>query len=225
MAKQRGKKTKKTVENNLRALIEEYDLSDQLSVDKVKEWVYESGDVSTIEASRKYNEKVLSYFPDIPNIDEINRVLMVFVDAWNYFPHKSLQARAPNEMVDELKKMEEKKTEEHFKYAEENLDEYLDWAGKNVLPNYEKHLKQGNLSEEEIEGAMGVASAFIEQCGRMGFFDFAAIHPGFFSDFPDMVEIQDTEKNVKIRKKDVETYLKDFLNFLRVFYGIKTSEL
>ncbi len=225
MAKQKEKKTKKIVENNLLALIKEYDLSDQLSVDKVKEWVYESGDVTVIGASRKYNEKALSYFPDIADIDELNRVLTVFVDVWNYFPHKSLQCRAPSEMVDELKKMEKKRIEKHFKYAEEHLDEYLGWAVKDVLPNYEKYLKRGSFSKEKIEEGMGVASAFMEQCGRLGFFDFTAIHPGFFSDFPNIVEIRDTEKDVKIPKKDVVVHLKNFLDFLRIFYGIKVSEL
>ncbi len=224
MAKQKKKKAKKIVEESLLALIKEYDLSDQLSVDKVKEWVYKSGDVSTIDASRKYNKKVLSYFVDVSDIDEMNRILMVFVDAWNYFPHKSLQGRAPNEMVDELMKIEEESFKKHFQYAEENLDDYIEWTIEKVLPNYEKYLERASLSKEKVEESMGVASVFLEHCGRMGFFDFNKIHPSFFSDFPDVVEVRDVEKNIKMPKKNVKIYLKNFLDFLSIFYGIRIIE-
>ena len=92
----------KIAEEKLQKLIEKYGLANKLTVEMVKGWVYnEEGE--PLKSVHKFQDKCLSYFTNASNADDLNEILEVFNDAWNYFPHKSLGGKSPNQMVENYK--------------------------------------------------------------------------------------------------------------------------
>ena len=114
---------------------------------------------------------------------------------------------------------EEELWKNHFEYAEKNLDKYLDWSYKEVLPKYEKHIENENLKKKEKNELVGVAGIFLESCGQMGMFELNRLPPEFIADFPEMFE--KTVIGPKISKDKITSYLENFLSFLEVFYAIR----
>jgi len=104
--------------------------------------------------------------------------------------------------------------ESHFEYAEEHLDEYLDWSLNEVLPKYENFLK-GSKVDRKDERA-GVAGVFMEICGQFGFFEIGNLHPGFIKDFPDM--FMESVKGHKLSRKEIAQYLGEFIDFISIYY-------
>ncbi|MEK7523230.1 MAG: hypothetical protein AAB569_06600, partial [Patescibacteria group bacterium] len=85
-------KTYQQAEKELKEFIERFLLEGKLSVEMVKKWVYEeSGE--PLEASHKYQDKFFEYFDGTEA--DVNEVLQIATDAWNYFPHKSLGDKSP----------------------------------------------------------------------------------------------------------------------------------
>jgi uncharacterized protein with von Willebrand factor type A (vWA) domain len=89
-----------SVENKLQELINQYNLGKVLTVDVVKDLVWdEEGD----EAFDNFIQRTFGYFKGVKDINELNSILQVFNDAWNYFPHKSLNGKSPMQIVEESK--------------------------------------------------------------------------------------------------------------------------
>ncbi|MBT9174244.1 MAG: hypothetical protein DDT21_02656 [Syntrophomonadaceae bacterium] len=95
--------TIKSVEENLQKLINKYHLSEKITVEMIKEWIYnEEG-----KGSKPFNDftkKCLNYFSVVSDIDELNEILQFFIEAWNSFPHKSLGGKSPYQMMMENRK-------------------------------------------------------------------------------------------------------------------------
>lgn len=90
----------KSVENKLQELINQYNLGKVLTVDVVKDLIWdEEGD----EAFDNFIQRAFGYFKNVKDINELNSILQVFNDAWNYFPHKSLNGKSPMQVVAESK--------------------------------------------------------------------------------------------------------------------------
>lgn len=53
-----------------------------------------------MKANREYQDKWMKYFVQVKSMDELNRVLQIFTNAWNYFPHKSLGGKSPVDMAE-----------------------------------------------------------------------------------------------------------------------------
>ena len=88
----------KLAENKLQELINQYNLNEILTIDAVKDWIWrEEGD----DAFNGFNEKILDHFKDVRDIDEFNRILQIFNEAWNYFPHKCLNGKSPMQTTTE----------------------------------------------------------------------------------------------------------------------------
>jgi len=95
----------KLAEKNLQRLLEKYKLSGKLSIEMIKDWVWLAEGKSAMDASNRFHKKWSKYFKKIEDINELNEALQVFVGAWNYFPHKFLGGRSPEQMIQErLKK-------------------------------------------------------------------------------------------------------------------------
>lgn len=93
--------TPKSVEKDLQNLIDKYNLSEKLTLDKIKTLIYnEEGD----RAYHDYIESCIYFFSNVSDTNEIDEILQVFVNAWNSFPHKSLGGKSPYQMVEEYKK-------------------------------------------------------------------------------------------------------------------------
>lgn len=89
-------KTSQQVEKELGEFIEKFLPVGKLSVETIKGWVYEENG-KPFEAIRKFQEKFFEYFDETEA--DINEVLQVVMDAWNYFPHKTLGDKSPSQMV------------------------------------------------------------------------------------------------------------------------------
>lgn len=92
----------KNIENikqRLGLLINKYNLTKELSVDMVINWVSEENEPDAMKSNRKYQNKWMKYLETITDIDEVNQFIEVFTDIWNYFPHKSLNNKSPIEMM------------------------------------------------------------------------------------------------------------------------------
>lgn len=83
-------KNRESIKNGLEGLIKEYHLEQKLSVDSIISWIAKENEPNVMKANRDYQEKWLKYFIHEEDIDNPNKVLLTFTDAWNYFPHKSL---------------------------------------------------------------------------------------------------------------------------------------
>ena len=94
-------KTAESIGKSLQHLIDKHNLSGKLTVSQIKAWVYnEEGEA----AFRKFNENYLYFFSDVSDINEINAIIQMFSDAWNYFPHKILGGKSPVQVMNEKRK-------------------------------------------------------------------------------------------------------------------------
>ena len=92
----------KVAEEKLQKLIDKYGLANKLTVEIIKDWVYnEEGE--PLKSAHKFQDKCLSYFNNALNVNDLNEILEVFNDTWNYFPHKSLGGKSPNQMAEDYK--------------------------------------------------------------------------------------------------------------------------
>jgi len=99
-------KTVELVEKNLVDILEDK----KITLEEVKKRIYKEGkNMTPIEASMDFQKWWMTYFEsDIEKGVSIKSIMDIFTDAWNYFPHKSLNGKSPNEMVlDYQKKSQE----------------------------------------------------------------------------------------------------------------------
>jgi len=89
----------KKIEESLLTLIKELKVS--LTVDKIKKIIYRE------KGHRELNE-ITKEFDRGQNLEEFNKILQLLNDAWNYFPHKSLNGLSPAEKILEYQEKENK---------------------------------------------------------------------------------------------------------------------
>ncbi|MDI6883339.1 MAG: hypothetical protein QMC93_02595 [Patescibacteria group bacterium] len=155
-------KEAKQTEEELQALINEYHLKERLTTEMIRDWVWEARGETVAEAANKFQKKVFSYFREVKSIEELNKILRIFNNAWNYFPHKTLGGRSPKQMVEkELKKnpqLRREKTKKMpevivggrklswdaywmmIKEMEELQKPFKKWSEEEVLPEYKNFL-------------------------------------------------------------------------------------
>jgi len=98
-----SQKSQQQAEKELRELISKYELENRLKAEMVKDWVWnEQG--SPLEAVHQFQEKFINFFPQASNIDELNGIMRVAMEAWNYFPHKILNGKSPFEVAESGRK-------------------------------------------------------------------------------------------------------------------------
>ncbi|MFH0820188.1 MAG: hypothetical protein V1908_00275 [Candidatus Peregrinibacteria bacterium] len=198
-------KTPKQAETNLNALFKKYGIHRKINVEQIKKWIWnEKG--KGMEAVNKYNKKCLQLFPEPKDIDEMNDILQIFVDAWNYFPHKELGGRSPNEVLqEEMKKMPKEDREKRdmpkvsvggmemeweeywqmLKEMEREQKPFKRWIEGDALPKYKKYLEQMVKGEKNREKHYDVAERFFDRVLHVGFLELARIRPAFIQEeFP-----------------------------------------
>lgn len=89
----------KAVRKELEKLVEQYKLADKFTTDDVLGWINDENESDAMKANREYQDKWMKYFTKVESINELNRVLQIFTNAWNYFPHKSLGGKSPVQMA------------------------------------------------------------------------------------------------------------------------------
>lgn len=199
------KLTKKSVERRLQRLIERYGLGGVLSIEKIKSWIFDDYGDSAMDATNRFQKKFLNYFKDI---DDINEALQAAVDAWNFYPHKSLKGKSPQQMVQRaLRDNSELRRKKNDKMPDviaggKKLSWNKHWAmirkieqiqkpfkqqiEKEISPLYRKFLiQEKKLSEEAVEEHMKVADIFFERVLWVGFLSYEMIRPEFVQyEFP-----------------------------------------
>lgn len=89
----------KQVEEKLQKIIDKYNVTDKLTIEMIKNWIYnERG--NPMQAVHDFQDKCFSYFEAASEENEdLNEILQVITEAWNYFPHKSLGDKSPFEIT------------------------------------------------------------------------------------------------------------------------------
>lgn len=83
---------RKEIENDMVRMLKER--KSDLTVEQIKEIIYN-------EKDDKEFTKLISFFDTGGGIDEVEEILDVLNDAWNYFPHKCLGGLCPMEKISE----------------------------------------------------------------------------------------------------------------------------
>ncbi|MGB2762741.1 MAG: hypothetical protein WBC21_04410 [Minisyncoccales bacterium] len=234
------KLTKKSIEEKLQKLINQYKLEEILSVEKIKDWIFNDYGDSVMDASNRFQKKFFHYFKDVRDIDKIFKIT---TDAWNVFPHKSLNNKSPKEMVLEaiekdpsLKKQKSNKKPDFIvggkkilwdkywamiKKMEEMQRPFKQQIEKEILPLYKKFLTQEkNLSKEIVEEYMKVADIFFERVLHVGFLSFEMIRPEFAKyEFPRwwQIHILFDERD----ENEIWSSLKVLISFLKEKFGLE----
>jgi hypothetical protein len=149
-----------------------------------------------------FRKNFFNYFKNIKGSNEFNILLKIITDAWNVFPHKSLNGKSPQEMVLEalkkspsLKKQKSDKMPDiivggrkmqwdkywtMIKKMEEMQKPFKQQIEKEIYPLYKNFLtKEKGLSKEIIEEHVKVAKIFFERALRVGFLNYEMIRPEF----------------------------------------------
>ena len=86
------------IEHRLRNLIKELNLGSGISLEEVKEIIYNEKD-----GNKEFNYLVSLFVSKISDINRANEVAQIISDAWNTFPHKSLGGLSPQEVIQKSK--------------------------------------------------------------------------------------------------------------------------
>ncbi len=206
----------KQVEVELTDLIKKLKIGDKISVAWIKDFTY-NFDAPDNQIAQKYFGALFDLLPKNISEKDFETAVRVFNNAWNAFPQKIMGGISPQE-----KMLGANSLEEHFAVAKKDLDKYLDWAGKEVLPNYKKSLENLKLDKIKKRNAVGVAEVLFQICGQLGMLDFRRLPPDFIKDFPEIFKKEVV--GPKISQEKVAEYLGNFLAFLDLFYGIKAVD-
>lgn len=227
----------KKVEKRINKIITKLNLSERINIDWLKDFIY-NFDFPDNKVSQEYFGKIFDMLPKNISSKKKEEAVRAFNDAWNCFPQRVLGDKSPQDKYFEEISTEEKEINEkikwniplnqeekllknHFDKSKENIDAYLDWASKEIMPKYKKYVKNQKCAKQD--DVIAVAGLFLEICGQMGFFEFNRIHPGFIEDFPEMFTIG-SMKGSEIPKENIKEYLENFLFFLETYYPASTVQ-
>lgn len=231
--------TPKRAEAQLQALIQKYGLEKKLTVSLVKRWVYsEQGD--TMDGVHRYTKKCLSYFRAESNLDELNRIMQIFSDAWNAFPHKSLGGKSPIQKAQEYRPDHSASTSEigkdmpdmivggekmpwgeywaMIREMERRQIPFRRWIEHEALPTYKKYLKSV-ATPDRRERQHQVAEVFFTRALHVGFLDMDAIRKDFVQkEFPRWWPTHVLDSDLKAQQ--VRRSLHGLFQFLELVFQI-----
>ena len=235
-------KTPLQVEKSLNKLFKKYDIQRKITVGEIKKWIWNSGG-HAMEAVNQYNKKCFQLFPEPKDIDEMNDIMQVFTDAWNYFPHKELHGKTPHEVFQENmakapasvgqsnempkiivggREMEWDEYERMLQAMEKAQKPFKKWIRRDALPKYEKYLEQMVKNKRAREEHYNVADMFFERVLHVGFISFEEIRPAFIQkEFPRWWPTHVMYSNLE--PDQVQESLKIFFTFAELVYGIHMS--
>ncbi|MCD6284269.1 hypothetical protein J7J12_03415 [bacterium] len=234
----------KQIEEKIQELIEKYNLTERLTVSMIKDWIWEEGGETVVEASNRFNKKVLGYLKNVKTIDELNEILHTFADAWNYFPHQILGGKSPNQLAKEalkkhpdLKKKTKKMPDFIVGGKKMSWDEYWamtreveqlqkpfkKWVQERVLPEYQDYLtNEEKWSPEIVKKNLKVAEIFFRRAMWLGFINFDEIGLEFAKyEFPRWW--QSHVLGSDLDENEIWHSLKNLFRFLAIKYQINTE--
>ncbi|MDD5055358.1 MAG: hypothetical protein PHZ00_03765 [Candidatus Peribacteraceae bacterium] len=221
------------VEEKLRTLIARY-RAKNITVEEVKRRIYES-DGNPMEASNRFQKWWYNTFPKrkthAADMEEMNELLQAFADAWNVFPHRSLDGKSPQEKMQEYaseskggrsdaetevicggSRMTMDEYETMLKEMEKVQKPFRKWVKEEALPAYRKFLEHKFRSKKTIAKHHEVADIFLERVLHVGFVDYEQIRPAFVVwEFPEWWQTHFLESS--LTEDQVWSSLCDFLWF------------
>ncbi|MBI5152417.1 hypothetical protein HZA39_02690 [Candidatus Peregrinibacteria bacterium] len=235
-------KTIKQVEDSLSSLIKKYRIQEKITVDEIKKWIWNASG-HAMEAVNQYHKKCFQLFPEPKDIDEMNDIMQVFTDAWNFFPHKELAGKAPNDLFQEAikkspksqaksrkmpkiivggREMEWDEYERMLREMEKAQKPFKKWIESDALPKYKKYLEQMVENKRAREEHYNVADIFFERALHIGFVTFEEIRPDFIQqEFPHWWPTHVMYSNLE--PYQVRESLKKFFTFAELVYGINMN--
>lgn len=197
-----------------------------------------------MEAVNRFNKKCLRLFPEPADLDEANRILHVFMDAWNYFPHKALGGKSPNDRVQEAMKtmpakekndgrmpkviignveMEWEDYQKMLREIEKAQKPFKKWIEQEMLPKYKKYLSQVVKSKRTRESTYDVAERFFDRTLHVGFVTLEDVRSDFIQhDFPRWWPTHILYSN--LNPTQVKKSLQKLFAFLELAYGYDMEE-
>lgn len=191
--KNKVKNNMPAIEQQIEKLIKKHKIDNKLSVSEVKKWVFEADGATPLEAAGSFHQKVLEHFKKVKSAKERKEVMETFQNAWDFWPHKNLgnkspqqvfleklnqekQAQGKNEMalgdfLQELLVSKEavlEKLQRHFKYT----------SKAKILPAYKEYL-QGNYSIQTADKHFKVANLLIQKALWAGFIKYEDLRDDF----------------------------------------------
>jgi|SRR3989344_1357477 len=239
-------KTPAEVEKELRALLEKHELEKKLSVSKIKGWILNerSDNNSAMNASNVFQKKCMQYFPHVGSEEEYFSILQMMIDAWNYFPHKTLGGKSPWQVTQTMlknhpeyrkkpgkqkmpdvivggHKMKWEEYETMLKEMERVQRPFKNWIENDVLPNYKKYL-QSVMQDKTLTERMRTAEIFFDRVLQIGFVNFNHIRPAFIqSEFPRWWQTHVFTSSLS--EKETLSSLSKLFNFIGFRYRIDIS--
>lgn len=233
-------KTSKQVERELQKLLEKYKLTAKLSVKTIKDWIYNSPDTTVGEAVAIYQKKYLSYFSRVKIIEELNKIVQVFTDAWNNFPQTALGGKSPNQIFQSSSKTKNQSAGGKNKTMpkmivggrEMEWDEYWamlkemerlqipfkSWIEKDLLPKYKNFLSQ-KYGAKTMNKHYAVADLFFQRILQLGFLRLVEIRSDFIQqEFPHWWTTHVLMDS--LTAKNVLSSLRKLFEFIELVYGI-----
>jgi hypothetical protein len=151
------------------------------------------------------------WFQCFRKVDEktFEELMNAFQDAWNSFPHSSLEGKSPQQVMQEEEKKHPtaaknrheddmptvtvggttRSWDDHWKMIKEmeKLQKpFKRWIEEQALPEYLRFLKTKYKTKKSIEKHHEVAEHFCKRALHVGFLDFEQIRPAFAVwEFPD----------------------------------------
>lgn len=241
-------KTPAQVEKELQALFLKYKISHKLSVAQIKQRVLEEWDKendSPSSASHTFQKRCMKYFSHVRSDDAFFAIMQSLVDAWNYFPHKSLGGKSPWQMVQkELRKHPELPRQDQKRRMPDVIvgghtmkwDAYnamlaemerlqvpfKNWIETDILPNYKSYL-QSRAGKRTLAKHMRVAELFFERVLAIGFIRLDEIRPAFIQkEFPRWWQTHVMMDN--LNEREVLSSLKKLFGFVSERYAIDIGQ-
>ena len=134
------KKSPQEVLKNLTELISKKK-SKGLTVTMVKKMV-ENEDGDPKVSVNNYVMKTMKGFQNKKSVDELNKIVGIFMDFWNYWPHKSLGNKSPSDLIT-------KEMEKHEKYQSKIEDTKVRVG--NTEMSWDKYELMLKRMEEDIQ--------------------------------------------------------------------------
>ena len=194
-----NKMIKKSPQEALKNLTELIDKKKpkSLTVVMIKKMVEnENGDPKM--SVNNYVMKTMKDFQKEKSIDELNKITGIFMDFWNYWPHKSLNNKSPSDLI--TKEMEKQKKyqtktknikvrvgntemswgdyELMLKKKEKAQKPFKEWIEEKFKPDYSVYL-ENKYSKRVYETRQDVCNLFFDRCLYLGFIDLEKIRPEY----------------------------------------------
>ena len=233
-----NKIVKKSPQEALKNLIELIDKKKPkgLTVAMVKKMVEEESDDPKMSIN-SYTMKTMKGFQNEKSVDELNKIMGIFMDFWNYWPHKSLGNKSPSDLVTEEMekqkgcptKMEDIKVrvggaemslvnyELMLKRMEESQKPFKNWLEEKFKPDYFAYL-ENKYSKKVYETRRDVCDLFFDRCLYLGFTDLERIRPEYaIFEFPYWWQTHVMWDNLSEAR--ISGYVEDMFVFIYDKYG------